>query len=813
MFANQIEFLQLLNGTVQYVVPRWQRRYRWGQSEIERLIEDLVTVAAAGPESGHYGGTMLTFSEPGPAGIVKTYRVVDGQQRLTTISILLACIAESLGAQGVCGDWTAQIIKDDRLTNPGKPQDRLHKLRLQKGDDEEYRDVLAGKSTGAGAVTQAWRTIRRLVARNDIAILLRGLERFRVVSIGLDGNEDPQQIFESLNATGRPLTESEKVKNWLLMGLPETLQHELHDVCWTDIEKALGGQHTTEPIDIFLRDLLRWRTGVIQGMDRVYEGLRRWAVRQQGTVDRPKLCYELARLAKLYGVLTGTADNHSNQKVERELRHLRAMGIDVHRPFTLRLLDDAEKTDETKFSDNDLAQTLRYIGTWITRLWLADRPTAGLNKAIAEIAHGPGPPKGENYAEYWLGRIQRLSNTRTGVPSDDEVIEGISSRRAYGGGTTPVTFAVLCAIMEAEHREQAPARNHLTVEHIMPQKLTTVWRHELGQDADEVHEQYCNLMANLTLSGDITNAEMGAKSFKTKAKAYEESTIGMTRRLADESTWNEEALERRSDQLATRILSIWSWKSHETKIRTGTPLKWRIDEGDWHLENTASGMVLNVAGMLVAMDPKNPQRLSGNVLTRDVFNSSSIPIDSKASAIRFRAVTGSEDLFIYPYTENYSVAAKRCQDMGQRCGVKVEVEIKSDNRHMLFWRFLKEQTGGVPGQKDNWRGPSQWTSPLNTEGDRISIYVGNPDLLWLYVKGGSSGDSSERPNRMRRYSYLIQQFMSDQDLADNLQKNSEQGWTIEIQRSWIRDDRDEWPEAAHWIKEQQERLSDILMNH
>ena len=289
MDANHINFLDLLDGTVQYIVPRWQRRYSWGQTEIERLIEDLITVAAAEPESGHYGGTMLTFTEPGPAGVVKTIRVVDGQQRLTTVSILLACIAECLGKQGDCNGWTAQIIKDDRLTNPGKTLEKLLKLRLQGEDDKEYRDILAGKTTGVGAVTQAWKTIRKQVAKNDIAILLQGLARLRVVSIGLDGKEDPQQIFESLNATGRPLTESEKVKNWLLMGLPEAQQQELHDVSWTEIENALGGQHTTVPIDTFLRDFLRWRTGSIQGMDRVYEGLRRWAVRQQCATDRPSL--------------------------------------------------------------------------------------------------------------------------------------------------------------------------------------------------------------------------------------------------------------------------------------------------------------------------------------------------------------------------------------------------------------------------------------------------------------------------------------------------------------------------------------------
>ena len=253
MHAQHIDFLDLLDGQVQYVVPRWQRRYRWGQADIERLVEDLLTVAVAGPEAAHYGGTLLTFPEPGPAGVVKTIRVVDGQQRLTTVSILLACIAGALGPDGQCGNWTAQIIRDDRLTNPGKPPEKRRKLRLQHGDDDEYRLGLEGTPTGAGAVSQAWRISRRLVARNEATHLFEGLKRLRVVSIGLEQKEDPQQIFESLNATGRPLTESEKVKNLLLMGLPDAEQQDLHDNHWLEIERSLGAQHTTEPTDTFLR--------------------------------------------------------------------------------------------------------------------------------------------------------------------------------------------------------------------------------------------------------------------------------------------------------------------------------------------------------------------------------------------------------------------------------------------------------------------------------------------------------------------------------------------------------------------------------
>ena len=143
------------------------------------------------------------------------------------MSILLACIAGSLGGDDR-GGWTARRLKK-HLTNTDVPQRKRLKLRLQDEDEDEYRRGLNGDPGGPGAVAQAWRIARRLVARYDVASLLQGIERFRVVAIALDDTDDPQQIFESLNATGRPLTESEKVKNWLLMGLADEKQQDLHD--------------------------------------------------------------------------------------------------------------------------------------------------------------------------------------------------------------------------------------------------------------------------------------------------------------------------------------------------------------------------------------------------------------------------------------------------------------------------------------------------------------------------------------------------------------------------------------------------------
>ena len=307
MFAHPIEFLELFNGQVQYVVPRWQRRYRWGQSDIERLVEDLLTVSDAGPDATHYAGNLLTFPDPGAAGVVKTIRVVDGQQRLTTVSILLGCIAEKLGPKGQCGDWTAAIIRNDRLTNPGKRPDKLRKLRLQNGDEEEYRLGLDGRPTGAGAVAQAWRIARRLVARNEVARLLRGLERLRVVSIGLGKRRRSAADLRELECD-RPTSHGEREGQ-------ELAPHGIAGRAATgsprqplEADRAKSGRRAHNRAHRHLPSgCPSLVDGKVQGIDHVYEALRRWALREGLAVERPALCRDLARLAGLYGIVTGTA--------------------------------------------------------------------------------------------------------------------------------------------------------------------------------------------------------------------------------------------------------------------------------------------------------------------------------------------------------------------------------------------------------------------------------------------------------------------------------------------------------------------------
>lgn len=560
MKAKQIPFLELFNQKVQYLVPRWQRRYRWDKLQIERLLEDLLAIATTGAgDRSHYGGTMITVLER--RGVVKKYRVVDGQQRMTTVSLLLACIAQRLGSEGRCGELTGDAIRDDYLTNPRKPEFR--KLRLQDGDEEEYRRIIEGDigtSLEGGKVVNAWKIINQLVNSETMCRFIEGLHRLRAITIALEGRDDPQQIFESLNATGEPLTEGEKVKNWLLMGLSEDVQNDLHDNEWLPLERDLGARQEPKRIDVFLRDLMRWRTGRLISERQAYDEFRRWAIREgQASPDqRPGLCKELAQLAALYGQLTGTAGKTTfSPGVRRELRHLRAMGFHVHRPFTLRVMREATAGRKKGQAAAWLDSTLATVSMWITRTWLAGRD-ASLARAFVELAHTKLDGEVEDVAGYWTGRITNIQDERIAVPTDQQVMDGTRTESKYGGRDTPATKAFLCAIMEYDDPKGSPSRQALTIEHIMPRTLTNKWRDRLGERAEAVHYRQLHCLGNLTLTA--YNAEAGNRDFPEKVrKVYKESSVKMTRRLASLDTWDESTILRRAHKLGELALRLWPW--------------------------------------------------------------------------------------------------------------------------------------------------------------------------------------------------------------------------------------------------------------
>ena len=304
---------------------------------------------------------------------------------------------------------------------------------------------------------------------------------------------------------------------------------------------------------------MRWRTGRITAIHQTYDVFRRWAREKEwdNQERRPQLFRELAHLARLYGKLTGTAGRHSDDAIESSLRHLRAMGLHTHRPFTLRLLSELSPADGDAISTvEQTGRMFETVGTWITRLWLTGR-TAGLNTAFARLA-ARRPVDRETYLDDWMKRIRKLRRQDVGVPTDEEVVHGVHTRQMWFGKRART--AVLCALMEDEDGEDAPRRAAFWTERVMPYRLTDDWREMLGPGTEEKHRTWRYRLANLVLVGGADDAPGEHRSFDVKKERYRRSPVSLTKRVAEQATWDEATLLRRSQELAERAVRVWPWK-------------------------------------------------------------------------------------------------------------------------------------------------------------------------------------------------------------------------------------------------------------
>ncbi len=441
----------------------------------------------------------------------------------------------------------------------------IQKIYLQDGDREVYESIMSGaKDMGSrrGKLKAAWGILRKAVRESDPHALMKGLSRFKVIKFACQQDNDPQQIFESLNTRGVKLNEHEKVKNWLLMSLPHETQKNVYHNHWLRIESCLGGLKKGKPIDTFLFDFVRWKTGMTKGMSYTYPNLRRWWYKCSDQQTQENLCKELSRVASLYGQITGTGQYHSNLKVRAILQHLQFLGLDVHRPFTLRLLDDATRPEETRAHRGELIQVLETVSIWFTRLWVSDNGLAGLNTEMIRLAHDTGPETHGPYGNYWIEQIRKLGHRGIGVPNEDEIRYGIPRRAAYGGKASGAGKTILWTI-NANIADSRPDRvEDLVLEHVMPIRAVEGRPDYSGEDDRmEMVKKHSNSLANLTLVENEIHSETRHLPYMEKRAIYSESRVPLTRQLAATyPDWTEEEMMHRADWIADRILEIWPWE-------------------------------------------------------------------------------------------------------------------------------------------------------------------------------------------------------------------------------------------------------------
>jgi alkylated DNA nucleotide flippase Atl1 len=566
--ARETTLQELLEGSKQYQVPLYQRTYSWKQDQLRRLWEDILKLAedrVDAPGATHFIGSLVLAPSPsnGPAG-VQEFLVVDGQQRLTTLSILLCAIRDHLVKTE--DPEHRERIDTQYLINKWKPGQQRLKLVPTQEDRPAYLACLdstpqAGGSDPVGAAYRFFQA--QLVAADDpedLSDIARiedaVLSGLALVSVAAQQGDNAHRIFESLNNTGLRLTQGDLLRNYLFMRLP-TRREAAYQSLWMPLQSQLGSADL---------ELLFW-LDLVHRDPRVKQADTYTA--QQARLDRlttePEIEAELARFARLGRLLKlilQPADEPDPQ-VRRRLERLNAWGTTTVYPLLLHLLD---RRDQGTATSEQIAAAMLNVESFFVRRLLIGRATANINRILLGVVTEMNKelPVDEAVRAY-------LSTGRKYYATDAELRSALRTIPFYLNGRVTQRFLVLRWLEESYGSKEPVAFAGLTIEHALPQTLTPDWRRALGEDLQpdenlgQVHEGLLHTLGNLTLTG--YNSKLSNSSFALKRPQLAKSGLSMNQDIAELPRWGRREIYARADQLAERVISIWPGPSD---VATGT---------------------------------------------------------------------------------------------------------------------------------------------------------------------------------------------------------------------------------------------------
>lgn len=566
-YASKIDEL-FYNKKSQFIIPLYQRRYAWDKDNCRRLFDDIIKVHERNLPN-HFFGSIVTIRE----GMTDDdLLVIDGQQRITTISLIVLAIINAIkNGELLCDDLEiinqrtepylySKYRKEFKLRSI--EQDRIAYEKLFENSEDEFVED--------SGITKNYRYFYDRIVNSGLKAeaMLDAMEKLVIIDLRLEQDDDPQLIFESLNSTGKDLTEADKVRNYLLMGLKKQQQEEYYHKYWSKIERLTGGDPT-----MFFRDYLTMWLRKIGTLDNLYFDFKQFDI-DRG-YERDEMFKELLRYATFYYQIT-TGDV-ADDALGRKLKQLTSIGSSVGIPYYLALFDYAEQGN---IDSKELYTILDIIENYWARRIICGYPANSLAKIFSTL-HGDilriytqfeklGRQTISSYSDLLSYILLRKQGNAT-FPTDEELALSFETRKIY---KLPIDYRYfLFERMENGNSKEGvmPVVKKMkeglfSIEHIMPQTLTSAWRAELGSNAEEIHEKYLHTFANLTLTG--YNSNYGNRPYAEKKKGFidsegnpvvgfNDSNFTLSNYLKSHDKWTITELEERQRQLLKRFLDLW----------------------------------------------------------------------------------------------------------------------------------------------------------------------------------------------------------------------------------------------------------------
>ncbi|MHA2788874.1 DUF262 domain-containing protein [Corynebacterium sp. S7] len=565
MKGQPTEIWKIFNmGDTTLEIPVYQRNYDWGTAQCARLFDDLESLALADKsvKPKHFFGAVVGKTE----GSWK-WVVIDGQQRLTTVSLLMLAITRALEEDeivaGEDSDLGPKLLKN-YLLNDSDPRKPKFKLKPVKNDAAAYRALFGPEEdfVDSSNVTANYRYFRERLRKTnlDASRLWDAIRRLEVMHLDLEEHDDPQSIFESLNSTGLNLSESDKIRNLVLMNQNLAEQERLYEDRWNPIEENVDYR-----TDWFIRWYLTAKTSKTPRENDVFEAFKRYVQRSSDSVS--EILDDMFEYSKNSRAITHASTGFP--KVDRRLRRANLILSDVVYPFLMPVIADAKSG---RITENDLDDVVRIIESYIFRRSICQVPANSMNKTFATAYNDIRKLRtdGQSYASLLTWILRRRDGGSGRFPNDVDFRESFATRDMYH--LRPSQRQYLFDVLENgdsnDNRDIAAKieTGDLTIEHIMPQTLTKAWEDELGPNAHEIHDAWENRIGNLTVTG--YNSTYSNSSFSKKQEmegGFSTSPYRLNIDVKSAQRWDEAAMSDRSHRLS--IQAIGYWKFIETDFK------------------------------------------------------------------------------------------------------------------------------------------------------------------------------------------------------------------------------------------------------
>lgn len=558
MKANETKVEDFLSSNkTQFVIPVYQRNYDWTSGQCKQLLDDIIEVGSNKKMNAHFIGSIVyVHDDVYTASRIKELTVIDGQQRLTTLTLIYLVLYRL--AKELKNEELESEISETYLINKFSPEEEKLKLRPTDNNDKALKYLLRSDGneeyTDFSKLIDNFNYFKGRVNENNYQTILKGLSKLMFVEVSLDREkDDPQRIFESLNSTGLELAQADLIRNYILMGLNRKDQNKIYQNYWEVIEQQAKDENNVSRVSDFIRDYLTLENKNIPNKGKVYLEFKA----KYPTTTLDELENNLAgikALVKHYNKLINPK-NETDKEIRQQLEYINRLEINVAYPFLMKVYDDFfnNKIDKATFiSVLDLVQSF----TW--RRFILGLPTNALNKIFMSLYDKVDL---DNY----LFSIQKSLLQRTGVqrfPKNAEVVDALKVKDVYNIKSKNRTY-LLERLENFENREPVliDGNQDITIEHIFPQNPDPKWKIELGNDEyNFIKDNYLNSIGNLTLSGN--NGKLGNKPFIEKRDlpdaGYKDSRLWLNKYLTILEKWDKAEIERRFDLIAERVLKIWT---------------------------------------------------------------------------------------------------------------------------------------------------------------------------------------------------------------------------------------------------------------